>query len=126
MVSTNKIHWAHLAREYVVSVFPSFMIIDTLTQGIKKTAGRNIKFAAQSFKDNAVAYYYDPQDWQESHILFVAKIKKNSLFLEEIIKRTILLSSQLVIMAKTLAKRKLSQLPSNKVDAERGIVRKIN
>lgn len=93
-----------IAREYVVSLFPIFTMIDAFWNGIKKIAGKNCPVVIV-VKDSAVIYYIWPSRWQLAHKALVEKIKDNPAFLKDVYKQTEKLGKRQVVATRPFIKK---------------------
>ncbi|MFH1509446.1 MAG: PEP-utilizing enzyme [bacterium] len=79
--------WQKLANEYIVSLFPVFMLVDTMggSKFASLTGGRcDIAF---TIKNKEIVFYFDSNKWQQTNKLLVKKIKSNPEVLLKIFKQ---------------------------------------
>jgi len=75
--------WKKLANEYVVSLFPVFMLVDAFAGAIQKKFGLGTPVAVKIEKC-AVEYFYQPLSWDRAHKKFVSRIRKDPKHLRNI------------------------------------------
>lgn len=80
---SKKEKWEIIAHEYVVSLFPVFMMADAFYDKMKRVVGVNIDFA-EIISNNSGSYYIKPKSWRQGHHFLVSKIRKNSDFLKKV------------------------------------------
>ncbi len=71
-----------LAHEYVVSLFPVFMLSRGLDTGTAKLIGARASIAFK-IEQNAIVWYTIPSGWRRAHRALVRRIKKNPNFLRQ-------------------------------------------
>ena len=77
----KKEKWEVFAKEYVVSLFPLFMLIDALSSPLtKKIVGAAVNFV-EKISNNNTEHCYQPKNWQKAHEILVVQIRKNPNFL---------------------------------------------
>jgi len=82
-----------IATEYVVSLFPVFMMIDAFQSEIKKIVDRGCPLVIV-IKNKKVDYYVKPSLWQKMHEHLIEKVRKEPDFLQFIFKKIRELSQQ--------------------------------
>ena len=76
--------WEILAHEYVVSLFPVFMLPDGfIFMRDKKIAQKNVCISLK-IENKSITWYFLPANWGQAHKQVVAKIKRNPMFLSNI------------------------------------------
>lgn len=78
--------WFHIAKEYVVSIFPNIALIGAFAKGINKPAGKNLKYFAQKYENNSCQYLGKSSDWRAVSEPFANQILANPNNLAGIIK----------------------------------------
>lgn len=78
----KKEKWEIIAHEYVVSLFPIFMLTDGLYE-VRKLIGVSVNLA-EVITNNAVTHCHQLKNWGVAHQILVSKIKKNPGFLRKI------------------------------------------
>ncbi|MDX9893277.1 MAG: PEP-utilizing enzyme [Patescibacteria group bacterium] len=68
------IKWEVIAHEYVVSLFPVFMLVDGIFVGIKKHLGVAVEMA-EVITGNTTTHCYQLKTWDQAHRALVARIK---------------------------------------------------
>lgn len=82
-----------LANEYVVSLFPVFMIAIGIKRGTKKMLRYPVDITFK-IENNAAEYYYLPKNWRAGHSLLVKKIRQDPNFLKLIYKKMVVLANR--------------------------------
>lgn len=75
--------WVKLANEYVVSLFPIYMLVDAFYTGMQKRFGLGTPVAVK-IQERAVEYYYQPQSWNAALEKLVGRIRQNPQYLRAI------------------------------------------
>ena len=70
-----------IVREYVISLFPVFTMLDAFAGPMKKRVGATCSIIIV-LENKAVTYYVWPSNWGRAHKTLVAKIKSNYKFLK--------------------------------------------
>lgn len=78
-----KKRWSILAHEYIVSLFPLFMIPTAFKHGVERIIGKSC-YIILKIENNAVEYYFQPTNWKKVHIILTEKIRQNPKFLKNI------------------------------------------
>ncbi len=79
--------WSHIAKEYVVSLFPNIMLAEAFINGVNKSAEKNLKFWAQRYEDNSCQYLAKKSDWAKVSGPFAKKVLGSPEFLGVIMKK---------------------------------------
>ncbi|MCX6794452.1 MAG: PEP-utilizing enzyme [Candidatus Falkowbacteria bacterium] len=74
--------WTKFANEYIVSLFPVFMLVDAFIKGFQKILGRSADFICK-IENHAAEYFNRPSNWHVAHLALVGKIKTNPNFLRK-------------------------------------------
>jgi len=80
MTRKKKEKWEKFASEYVVSLFPIFMLVNSFGDNLKKIISRECSFAFK-IENSAIEYYQLPSNWLAAHLALVKKIRKSPLVL---------------------------------------------
>jgi len=75
--------WREFANEYVVSLFPTYMLPEGLFEGTKKWLKQPVHIALK-IENEAIVWYFQPENWKQGHLALVKKIRKNPQFLSQI------------------------------------------
>ncbi len=102
-----------IAREYVVSLFPAFQLVDSFSYGVKKIIGVGIKDFSAKFENNEVWWITSKKDWSEAHLAVVRKINKQNGWLDKVLKQIVTQGKKLISLSSKLSSGRLNQL-SNK------------
>ena len=102
-----------LANEYVVSLFPAFMLPIGMVQGTKKFFNSPVKICFK-IEDNAVEWYFLPENWKQAHLRFVEKLKKNPDFLYFAYDQMVSLANRQIKFGKSI-KAKLKSSSNNQL-----------
>ena len=81
----KKENWEIIAHEYVVSLFPVFLLVDGAGAGMAKIKGSGVDLALQ-ITNRSLTWYNLPSNWGKVHRFLVSKIKDNPDFLRNIFK----------------------------------------
>lgn len=93
-----------IAREYVISLFPVFTMLDAFAGPMKKRVGATCSVIIV-LENNAVTYYIWPSNWGKAHKTLVTKIKGSPKFLKDAYKQIEKLSRQQVIATRQFIKK---------------------
>jgi phosphohistidine swiveling domain-containing protein len=74
--------WKKFANEYVVSLFPVFMLANAFASGMKKFLGKSADILLK-IENHAIEYYNLPSNWQAAHLNLVKIIKNKPAFLRQ-------------------------------------------
>lgn len=96
--------WSQFANEYVVSLFPTYMLPEGLFQGTRKWLGTPVNIALK-IEDEAIVWYFKPQNWKQGHLALVKKIQANPEFLRNIYREMEKSGKLQIIFAKKAAKQ---------------------
>ncbi len=105
----KKEKWEMIAREYVVSPFPVFALVESMTDDMKKVFSRSLSSLAEKFENNSVIYFYKSSDWRTMHNFLVNKVKKNPKFLEKVFTQINKFGKQIVKFSESVKQENLSQ-----------------
>lgn len=103
MPKNKKEKWQKFASEYVVSLFPIFMLVDSIDQNIKKMVGESAYILAK-IENNNIEWYNLPKNWGKVHFLLADKIKKSPSFLTNIFIQIEKRGKKLVTYSKFISK----------------------
>lgn len=81
----KKKKWSHIAKEYVVSIFPNIIMASALHDSLKKSSGSNLKYFAHKYENNSCQYLIKDSDWGYISKNFSKRVLKNPERLEKII-----------------------------------------
>jgi phosphohistidine swiveling domain-containing protein len=82
-----------LANEYVVSLFPAFMLPIGMTKGTEKFFRVPVQILF-NIENNAVIWYFLPSEWKKAHLKLVEEIKKDPSFLKNVYDQMIALANR--------------------------------
>lgn len=99
--------WDIIAHEYVVSLFPIFMMVDSFTKTIKQVLGKSCKFLAAKLENENVTYLHKIKDWKKVHDLLVNKMKREPKFLEYIFQNIETKGKKLVEFSRQVSRQNL-------------------
>lgn len=111
----KKEKWEILAHEYVVSLFPIFMLVGVYSDRIKNIIGATIDIA-EKLSNNSVVYLYKLKSWQNAHDKLVRRIKDDSKFLKNIFSEIDKKGKKLVSYAKKISKENFRTLSNRKLN----------
>lgn len=103
MSKNKKEKWEKIASEYVVSLFPLFMLVDAADRGIKEIIDYPAYIMAK-IENNNIEWYHLPNNWGKSHLALVKRIKKSPSFLREVFIQMGKLGKNLVAYTKLITK----------------------
>jgi len=92
--------WTRFANEYVVSLFPLFMLADAFTSGMKKVLGKSANLIFK-VENHAVEYYIQSRNWHAGHLNLVGMIRKNPAVLRNF-----------YVLMEALGKKQIKELSS--------------
>lgn len=95
MKKVNSKQWVVIAKEYGVSLFPIFLLSDSVYHGIKKYISQGAQVGLV-LENRANTYIYLSDTWKKCHQLFIKKVKKDPKFLKNIFSEIETLGKQLV------------------------------
>ena len=95
--------WKKLANEYVVSLFPVFMLVDGFRGILQQRFGLGMPVAIK-IQGRAVEYYYQPGLWERAHNKLVSRIRKDPRYLRKIYLAMEKKGNRLVRMSKPLTR----------------------
>ncbi len=99
--------WFELANEYVVSLFPTYMLPEGLFQGTRTWLGSPVHIALK-IEDGAIVWYFKPENWKRGHIALVNKIQTDPKFLRNIYRQMESSGKQQIVFAKQASKQALT------------------
>ncbi len=99
--------WSQFANEYVVSLFPTYMLPEGLLEGTKKWLGSPVHIALK-IEDEAIVWYFKPENWKRGHVALVNKIQADPKFLRDIYRQMESLGKQQIAFAKQASKQALT------------------
>lgn len=99
----KKEKWFHIAKEYIVSIFPNIYLIGAFAKGINKPAGKNLKYFAQKYENNSCQYLGKIFDWRAVSEPFANQILANPNKLAGVIKEIKSKISKLLSFAKSVS-----------------------
>lgn len=91
--------WEQFGTEYVVSLFPVFMLSAGFWTGGKSLTGYPIKISLV-IKGNSVLWIYDPKNWKLVHSKLVEKVKSNPKIVRDACKKMVRLGEAQIRMLK--------------------------
>jgi len=111
----KKEKWEIIAHEYVVSLFPVFMLLDAFaTKLTQKFIGRKLDFA-EKIENNAVWYLINMKQWATAHYFLVSQIKNNPALLRKIFGNIDRQGKKLVAFSQKAAAKNLTALSNNQL-----------
>ena len=99
-----KERWFRFANEYVVSLFPTYMLPEGLFQGTQKWLGFPV-YIALKIEDEAIVWYFKPENWRQGHLALVQKIQADPEFLRNIYRQMERSGKLQIVFAKKAAKQ---------------------
>lgn len=105
--------WEIYAREYVVSLFPLFMLDEALATG-SVLGAKPVPFTSK-IENHALEHCYLAQEWNAAHQAIVEKIKKNPKFLKKLFTKTEKLAKKQIAETKKIARQNLRQLSNRQL-----------
>ena len=106
----KKYKWEKVANEYVVSLFPLFMLPRGMYFITKKLTGFGVLVACV-IRNNAVEWVARMDLWEKAHKIFIKKVQTNPETLERVYKKIEHLGRRLIAFTKRIGKS--SQKSSN-------------
>lgn len=106
--------WKVFAREYIVSLFPVFQLVDSVAGGIKRVVGSKANTFACKLEDHAV-WWLDNGDWDELYNNLVKRVQKNLDWYCEILQGIEKKADKLVVYARKLSRLNLAKATSPKL-----------
>jgi len=104
--------WHIIANEYVVSLFPIFLMLESFTRGFKKTVGQTVGEIAIKLVNHSSTYLVVPALWQKAHLHFKEKVQNNPDVLVKVFQNIKTTTRNLLAFTSKLKARELA-LASN-------------
>jgi phosphohistidine swiveling domain-containing protein len=111
----KKEKWEIIAKEYVVSLFPIFMLVDGFVNGTARKIVKAKLDLAFKIENNNVTFYNHPTNWRRAHIKLVKRVKEDLAFLSRIFKSINTESRKLVAYTEKILKLNLTRLSAKKI-----------
>jgi hypothetical protein len=107
-MNAKKEKWSHIAKEYVVSLFPNLGITNGFVNGVKVAVGQNLKFFSQKYENNTCQYLVKRSDYARVSKPFAEKLLANPDEFKIIKNSLIKYLKELVLYSKKINRTKLS------------------
>ena len=107
--------WKVIAREYVVSLFPTFQLIDSFAYSIKRTLGINLGAFGAKYEDHAIWWLKYELGWKRAHQILASRVSKNYDWFSRVLKTIEQQGKSLVRWAEMINKDNLTKLSNTKL-----------
>ena len=107
--------WKVIAQEYVVSLFPTFQLIDSFAYSIKSTLGVNLGAFGAKYENHAIWWLMYEPGWRQAHQVLAKRVSKNYTWFSKVLKTIERQGKSLVSWTQIISKKDIAKLSNFKL-----------